>query len=494
MPTVLHITTSGPAWWKKTATSWVATQEPTGGYVGVVTDLAEETFVEISVPRVYGVDRKNFVQRQLATRFPESVFRTALAPRAEGGFMARLAPPLQTLAAVDPGERIENALQGMQASVAGVWSTSLLLAQMGKKPCMPANLFIVLCQPTGMRILFLKQRVPVLTRLITATHTAAEQASELIRTVRHLENTRVIEREGQRFGVLLLGAAPGLAAALAADKLDAVEPPAPWNKGVVTDWNHILFDLASKGPSGQLAPMAYRATYLARKLVQASRVAVVAVLALTVWAVSDSVTKAVRAQHSRAEVQASTDGAVAQVAGADAAIGAFGVSPELVRKAIAVDAEEIASAPDMEADLVRLSQVIGHIPGVRLKTLQWQVLQASEPACAGIGPAAVAPDPAQEPPPEPSRKVELLFSVLLADGAGPRQTSMQAAEISRQLSQLKGAQLIVDPARRLREGDIRTSTIAAQPMASADLEWCATLPGVVPKASAALAPAKGSAP
>jgi hypothetical protein len=201
MPTILHINASGLSWWKKTGATWVATPEPTQGYVGVVTDVAEESFVEINVPRVFGADRKNYVQRQLAIRFADSLFRIALPPLHQGGLMARLAPPQQTLAAVDPGERIQSALQDLQVSIAGVWSASLLLAQLGKKSTVPANLFIVLCQPSGMRILYLKQRSPVLTRLITATQSTPEQAAEIVRTLRHLENTRVIERENQRLGV-----------------------------------------------------------------------------------------------------------------------------------------------------------------------------------------------------------------------------------------------------------------------------------------------------
>ena len=472
MTTVLHISTAGPTWWKKTPTGWDAASEPTQGYAGVVTDLAEETFAEITVPRIFGTDRTNYVQRQLLSRFPETSFRIALPAVSEGSFMERLAPPRQTLTGVEPSERIQSALQGLQVSVAGVWSTSLLLAQLGKKAPMPADLFIVLCQPQSMRILFLKQRSPVLTRLITATQSAPEQAAEIVRTLRHLENTHVIEREKQRFGVLLLGAAPGLAQALEQERLDAVAPPAPWNKAQVLDWNHVLFDMAVKNPPGQLAPVPYRATYLARKWAQAAQVAGALCIAATLWEVSGSVSAALQAHSARSAMQVDMDRTAAKVASTDSAILVFGVTPELVRKAVELDDKEISSAPSMQDDLVRLSHVIGGVQGVQLKSLQWQVLGASEKACADTGAASGSAEPAAGAASE--RKVELRFTMLVPEGAGPRLLAQQAAEISRQLA-LNNVRLLKNPVRTLRQSAITAGGPQAQ--TGGDIEWCAALAG-----------------
>ena len=446
----------------------------------MVTDLAEETFAEITVPRIFGADRASYVQRQLQSRLPDTAFRIALPALSAGGFMERLAPPRQTLTGVEPGERIQSALQGLQVSVAGVWSTSLLLAQLGKKATMPANLFIVLCQPQSMRILFLKQRSPVLTRLITATQSAAEQAAEIVRTLRHLENTHVIERENQRFGVLLLGAAQGLAQALAAERLDAVAPPAPWNKAEVAHWNHVLFDMAVKNPPGQLAPVSYRATYLARKWAQAAQVAGALCLAATVWVASGSINTSLQAYSARTAMQADMQSTASKVEATDSAISVLGVTPELVRKAVALDAQEITSAPSMQDDMERLSRIIGAIPGVQLKSMQWQVLGASQPACADSG-AASAPQPPVAPGAEPvaeappARKAELQFAVLVPDGAGPRLLAQQTAEISRQLALVKGIRVLQDPVLRLRQGVITAGGAKAQ--AGGDIQWCATMGG-----------------
>lgn len=489
MATVLHISASGCVVWEKSAKGWVQTSAPPVGPVWVVTDLSEEAFVEITVPRIFGADRSNYVKRQLASRFPESAFRIALPPRGKGGLMARLAPPLQTLAAIEPADRILAALKTLQAPIAGVWSTSMLLAHLGKKPPMPADLFVVLCQSASMRILFLKQRSPVLTRLIAATPSAAEQAAEVVRTIRHLENTHVLERGSRRFGVLLLGGADGLASALSADRLDVLPLPDALSSRPAPDWNHVLFDVACKGPPGQLAPLAYRAAHLAGGVVKAARIGIALSVVAALWVASGSVSSSLRAQRERTQVQAAIEETTAQIAKVDLAIEAFGVSPNLVRKALALDSDEIASAPDLGRHMEQLATVVGSVPGAHLKSMQWQVLNPADVACSQEGAASTAVatvDPVAEQQPV-SRKVELQMTLLLAEGIGPRQVIRQAGEVSRLLRQMEGAMVVRDPSQGLREGDISTSADQAQ--AGRDLVWCVTLPGV----PAAKQVAKGAA-
>ena len=168
MACVLHISATGNVWWGKKSTGWEVLPEPGQGPVWVLTDLTEETFTEINVPRVFGRDRSSFVERQLTNRFPETRFRVALEAQRQGSLMNRLAPPHQVLTAVEPADRITAALQNLSLPLAGVWSTSMLLARLGSKPRMPANLMIVLCQPAGMRIVYIKDRAPVLTRMVAA--------------------------------------------------------------------------------------------------------------------------------------------------------------------------------------------------------------------------------------------------------------------------------------------------------------------------------------
>lgn len=484
MQTVLFISATGPVWWQKSAQDWTELSaqaaELLKSSVWVLTDLPEESFGEITVPRIFGTDRRSFVQRQLASRYPDTVFRMALPAPGKGSLMERLAPPTQTLAAVDPGEKILAALKLVPGPLVGVWSTSLLLTHLGQMTGMPKDLFVVLCRGDNLRILFIKQRSPMLTRLVTTAPSAAEQAAELVRTLRHLENTRVIDRGRQRFGVLLLGTAEGLATLLARERLDAVPVPGHLDAQHPADWNHKLFDLVCKNPPGQLAPMGYRASYLARGVRLGAKVGVVVSVLLALWIASSGISDSLQVHTQRNQLNAKLRTLNGEIVAVDQNIQAIGVSPDSVRKALALDAEEIASAPDMQAQLTGVAKVIGAQPGARLKSMQWQIVSPTEALCnlgaALAAPAAPLADSATEAP--PSRKVELRLEVLLDEHIGPLQLLRQATAISGAFGQLAGTKILLDPALALQSGEIRVGGIQSQK--DQPLLWCLGLPGVAP--------------
>jgi hypothetical protein len=481
MASVLHINAAGVTWWGHGANGWSILPEQRTGRVWVVTDLAEEALAEITVPRIFGTDRSRFVERQLTNRFPETVFRAA--PQVGGSLMNRLAPPVQTLAAVEPAERIKTVLAGLTLPVAGVWSTSVLLSQLAQKQSPAANVLVVLSQASGMRIVFLKNHTPVLTRLVAAANTAAEQSVEILRTVRHLENTRVIERGKQRFPVLLLGTGDGLASVLAADRLDAVAPAAQRDTADGDGGYGQLFDLVIKSPPGQMAPLGYRTTYVAGQLAKTARVAGVVCLVAALVAASGSIRAIISDQRDRAQLQDSGVLLNAKIAELDAALAGFGVSPNLLRTALTVDSTEIVSAPDLQAHLLVLSQAVSRVEGARVRSLQWQVLEATEVACgkeAGAAVPVAAPVAVAEEPSTPTRKVELQLVISLAPGTGPRLRLQQAAELSRHIRQTAGITVLSDPVARVREGDLGAGS--AQSDETSDLAWCAALPGVKPDA------------
>ncbi|MBK6999548.1 MAG: hypothetical protein IPH35_06130 [Rhodoferax sp.] len=483
MPTVLHISAAGAVWWEKTAKGWNTVDGPANHPVWVMTDLSEETFVEISVPRVFGTDREAYIQRQLASRFPETVFCRALPPRRKGSIMERLAPPMQTLTAIEPGDRIRAALKPLNVPIAGVWSASAILTQLGRRSSFPRNMFIVLCQSTNLRILFLKERAPVLTRLVRSAQTATDQGAEIVRTLRHLENTHVIERNAQRFGILLLGTVEDLPPILTRDRLDIVPTTVLEGRKFDGDWQSRLFDLVCQSPMGQLAPISYRASYLARNMAKAAYLASALILLGVLWMASASINDILRTQREQTQAQQTLNQLTAQTSELDEAIQAFGVSPDAVRNALALDTDEIVSAPDMQAHLVRLSQAVGAVAGARLKSLQWQLLASGEAACAhtdALVPAAVpVPDPADNQP--PSRLVELQMALQLPEDSGPRKTALQASEMTRQLAQMEGAAVLIDPTKSLLTGDIHIGSTQSQTDGGRDLTWCLTLPGKTPQ-------------
>lgn len=485
MACVLHISATGSIWWGKRSTGWVQLSQPDKGPVWALTDLAEESFVEITVPRIFGNDRRNFVQRQLANRFPESRFRVSMPAQRGGGLMDRIAPPVEILTAIEPADRVNDALAGLASPLVGVWSTSTLLAQVGCHRSMPANVLIVLSQPSGMRILFIKDRTPVLTRLVARTESAADQSVEILRTMRHLENTRMIERGGQRFAAMLLGVADGLAPILARDRLDALDASILRKAKLEKDWQQALLTLVCKSPVGQLAPMGLRESYLAMRLSRAAAgIAAVCVMG-TIVAAAGNVRVIVGDHRERNHLEASVGQLDNQLVEVDAAIARFGVDPNMLRRALSVDDSEVVKAPDMAADLVDVSHTISRLPGARVKSLQWRVLDAGEAACANLGTTTGTVDVAPEAPAgtEPTvsagKTVELTLSVALAPDAGPQLRQQQASDITQQLGNTPGVHVLQDPAKALREGDLSAGSAQAD---SAELEWCVSLPGLRAKA------------
>ena len=483
MATVLFLTAEGSTWWSNQTGRWLALPGATSDPVWVVTDLTEETLVEIAVPRIFGNDRTRFVQRQLTNRFPESPYGAALPPRRSGDLMSRLAPPQQVLMAIEPADRIKAALASLQNPVVGLWSMSVLLAQLGQAKALPATLLLVLGQASSTRIVFLKNRSPVLTRLVAGSTSAAEQAVEIVRTFRHLENTHVIERGTLRLPALLLGTHAGLGAALTNDRIDAVPSPVQRWTAHPNGWRDALFDLVCKSPPGQLAPLAMRSSYLAQQVQKAARIAMAVCLVAALAVASARVVSIMGDRGLQSGLNTTASQLAEQIARADASIESFGVSPELLRKVLALDTDEIDSAPDLNAQLVAISHAVGSVPSARVQSLNWVIRGPQETSCVSdVGAPTTAPAPSGEASFEPARKVELRLVIALAGDAGPRLQLQQATKLTDQFSAIESVLVVQDPARALRDGDI-TAAGSGQADAQRLLNWCLVLPGK-PKAEA----------
>ncbi len=483
MACVLHISAGGNVWWGKRSSGWVQLSEPDKDPVWALTDLAEESFLETNVPRIFGNDRCNYVQRQLANRFPETRFRVSVPARRGGSLMDRLAPPVEILTAIEPADRLNDALASLELPLVGVWSTSTMLAHVGCRSNMPANLLVVLSQPSGMRILFIKDHTPVLTRLVARAETAADQSVEILRTMRHLENTRVIERGGQRFSALLLDASDGLAAILARDRLDALDAGISRTAKLVKDWQQELLTMVCRSPAGQLAPMQMREGYLAMRTSRAAIGTAAVCVAATIAAAAGNARDIWGDHYARNQLEATVGLLDNQIAEVEAAIARYGVAPDVLRTALSLDSNEIDNAPDMAKDLVDLSHIVSRIPGARVKSLQWKVLEAGETACADLGVAVAAAAPAPEPEPpagtDPAastgKTAELKMAIVLTPNTGPQLRQKQADDITQQLGNTSGISVLHDPAKVLRQGDLSAGT--AQSEGAQDLEWCASLSG-----------------
>lgn len=485
MQTVLYLTPAGTQFWCKSRAAWQAHDSAPTGPVWVVTDLAEESFTEIKVPRIFGRDRLGFVARQLASQFPDTPFCTALSPPNRGSFMDRIAPPHQTLLGVDAAQRVNAALNALSMPLAGVWAMSMLLAQIGCHKTLPPDVFVVLPQEDALRIVVIKDHLPVLSRLIPGVTQTTEQAAEIIRTLRHLEDTRVLNRSRQAPGVLMLGEPQGLSDLLAPERLELLLPPAPWAKKAPADWRFALFDLALTAPAGQLAPLPRRTKYIAARVRQLAYVVTPVSLALALWVASDNLRAIFVNLSDQSQIQDQTQKLVAQIADVEQKIAGYGVPHELLHQAITLDQQELVAAPSLAVHLKQLGQVMGQHPGLRFDRLEWRTVLPGQPICASATPSA-APTPqvaatdasAGAQATVPQRQVEISFDIALPPEQQPRARARSVASVSAMLTKLNGATLLQDPAKELKQATLSGGGVRAG--TEKPPSWCLTLSAPAP--------------
>lgn len=470
MATVLHLTsTSSQFWCHSRGDGWRAVDEPPDGPVWVLADVAEENFAEIQIPRIFGRDRQAFIARQLANRFADTPFRTTLPIQSSGSVMERLAPPRQTLLGLDAARRINTALDALSNPVAGVWSMSMLLAHLGCTKNSPSDLFVVLPSAEDMRIVFVKNRTPVLGRLIPHVAQGADQAIEISRTLRHLENIRLLERTGGRYGVLVLGDTHGMTDILATEKLDLLPLPAPWVTSPPADWRFALFDLVLTSPAGQLAPLARRAPYLAARLRQPVYVSMALVVCLSAAFSLNNLRDSMALRSSQTLQDDRLRNLSTQLGEVEQKMARFSVPADLVRQAVLLQQTEISSAPSFATHLQQLGQAIGQQDAVRLKQLAWRIVPPGQPGCTGAAP------PTAVNAGEPQRMVEISFDATLPAQLPARARAQSIAALSALLSRWEGVTLLQNPAQGLAQATL--SGGSAESATEETLHWCLTLPG-----------------
>jgi hypothetical protein len=382
---------------------------------------------------------------------------------------------------VDAAQRIQAALDTSAAPLAGLWSSAMLLSQLGRHPSLPQDLFIVLPDNGHLRIVFLKDRQPLLFRLAPAGDQPAAQVSEIVRTLRHLESTRAVDG-GQRHAVWLLGRAEGMGPALQAQGLDLL-PVASWIKAPA-DWRTLLFDLALTSPPGQLAPPGLRAEFLARRLRRTAYALSAATVVLALWLVNAPLRDGLQAQRQQA--QALTE--LAQGAKAQAAIEQdmhrFGVAPALLRRAIRLDEDEVNSVPQLPEAMARVSAVLGHGGPYHVSRLEWRLLPVREPACVKAAQAAGVALPAKDAAPAASgHRAELEVTLQAEPEGSGLSESGKLRDVSAALTQWPGATLWLDPTRQVASAALSS----AAPLGSTARTWCLSLSQATAR-SAPLAP------
>lgn len=477
MSTVLYLSPGGRELWQRDKSGWRQIEASDRGHAWVVTDLSEESLQVATSPRLFGRDRSSFVERQLAARYPDSNYRGALVANRGTDIVEALAPTRNVLFGIDAAPRLDADLDALGVSVAGVWPMSMLLARLGQERSLPPSLFLVLPGPGTLRIVYVKDRNPVLTRLTLTPNEIKAQVDEIVRTVRHLENTQILPR-GQQHPVLMLANIGSMDEVLSAAHLQPVKLPA-YQKSFPLDWRFPLFDLALRSAPGQVAPISRRIGYLSNRLSKAARYLAVIIAFAGVAAAGGNVANILDLVGENRSIVESVQMQSLRLAEVESEISRYGIAPELVMTAIAVHQREIASVPTLASSLQLVAKAIGGDPALRLTEFQARLILPSASTC---GVDLTSEDGMKRPeatsPGVDKRRMEIGFELAVPATYGPRDRAQTLRMVSGNLGNTDALTLWTDASRDIASGNLRGGTVVG---VATRLGWCLTVPGAKPE-------------
>jgi len=453
MKTVLLVNSSGAHYYRRVSGAWQPIEQPDPkARLWVIANLPEETLEAFHFPFLIGHDRSNFLERRLLGAFPHSQYRAA--PVISGGL---LSPGTAVLTGLTVADAVTSQLDKLDVSISGVWGAAMLLTLMLKRLGI-ANVVLALPSVHHLRILVVKEGIPALTRCVRRYSEDSDDendsdANEILRTRQHLENQRIFEREAIP-PVLYLGDSTSVNEYLIRAGLTLLPVPKTLAPNGEAGYMHALFEFAISSPRGQLAPLQLRARHLAENLRETSYLGIAAsLLAIVLFGQADFRALMGLHQHQRAllaDMQLATNERDSLADG----ISASGKDPALVRQATRFAALEMDSAPAPAAIFQVAADAIADLPQVRIKNLVYRFPKAGETYCqgqsvidlpllSGNNPTDTGINPVTG---IPLRHAELQFTILLTTDLAPAAQTETRKHISATLKNMKGIQLIGDPA------------------------------------------------
>lgn len=460
MKTVLFVNSSGARYFRRVSGLWQLIDKPERiDRLWVIANLPEETLEAFQVPLLFGRDRSHFLQRHLIAALPHSEYRAA--PIVAGNWFK---PGTAVLTGLTTAEAVTRQLDKLDIPIAGVWGISMLLTLIARRLSI-ANVVLALPSTHFLRILVIKDGIPVITRCVhryseDSDHEHDGDANEILRTRQHLENRRIFEHEDIP-PVLYLGDAAAVGAHLTRAGLALLPLPDALAPRGDAAYLHTLFELVTSSPGGQLAPLQLRARHLAESLRRAAYTGIaLSLLASIVFGQADF--RSLLALHGRGQ---SLDADLQQATGErdllTARISATGLDPARVRQATKFSALEMLDAPPPESLLRLTASTIADLPQVRIKSLTFRFPKQGERYCqghsvidlplvnqkidlgllSGSKPSDTGSDEAGPP-----RYTELQFSILLTENLPPAAQIEIRKHISSVLKAREGVQLMQDPA------------------------------------------------
>lgn len=443
--------------------------------VRVVADLIEETHVAVEVPPLMGSDRSGFIQVQLQNLLPEVPLQAMWQTQASHPWLPKA---FQINAVGVASQALQTALDdavAQQRPVQGVWPLSYLMAQWaGKQAALKSAAWLLLCLalPHGMRMVLLKQGVPVFSRLLLDLD-PQQQALEISLTLKYLTDNRVLDRTVQP-GVVLM-------------QPDTVLAPALKAYGVVvlpfvasTSANGMLADvlaLANGSTPGQLAPAPLRRYFLLRQATQSLKLGGAALAVGGAWMVFGQAQTVMTQmdQTSLWQQQASQMTQAAQTI--QQSIAASGVNTSLMRLAIEVKQRELQAGIDLPAALLQLAQLMQAQPQAELVRTELALVSS---VCGGAPPVAVGgavpAQPVAAPPPAGPAgggggdQMEWQFEIRPAPGLSPRSRQQLLDDLGKAVRSWPDWRLHTDPVQSASGAVIASGQVNSGP--GAEWRWC----------------------
>lgn len=443
--------------------------------VRVVADLIEETHVAVEVPPLMGSDRSGFIQVQLQNLLPEVPLQAMWQTQASHPWLPKA---FQINAVGVASQALQTALDeavAQQRPVQGVWPLSYLMAQWaGKQAALKSAAWLLLCLalPHGLRMVLLKQGVPVFSRLLLDLD-PQQQALEISLTLKYLADNRVLDRTVQP-GVVPMQPDTVLAQALKAYGVVVLPPVASTSAhGVLAD----VLALATGNTPGQLAPSPLRRYFLLRQANQGLKLAGAVLAVGGAWIIFGQVQTVMTQmdQTSQWQQQARQIAQAAQTI--QQSIAASGVDTSLMRLAIEVKQRELQAGIDLPAALLQLSQLMQAQPQAELVRTELALVSS---VCGGAPPLAVGGAVPVPPvaPPLPAGQVgggggaqmEWQFEIRPALGLSPRARQQVLDALGTVVRTWPGWRLHSDPVQSASGAVIASNQASSGP--GAEWRWC----------------------
>ena len=442
--------------------------------VRVVADLIEETHVLVDVPGLMGSDRTGFIQQQMQSLLPDVSLRATWQTTASQPLLPKA---FQIHAVGVASQTLQTALDkevAQKRPVQGVWPLSYLMAQWAaKQPSLKTSTWLFLCLslPHGLRMVLLKQGVPVFSRLLLDLD-PVQQAHEISVTLKYLIDNRMLDRAVQP-GIVLMQPGIGLAQALQDEGVTVLSAVLVQSaQGVLAD----VLALAGGKALGQMAPPPVRRYFLARQSRQ-GLILIGALLALGgAWMVAGQAQTVLDQLEQTRQWQQQTRDMNSAAQSIQQGIAASGVDTNMMRLAIEVKQRELQAGIDQPAALIQLAQLMQAQPQAELLRSELALVSS---VCGGASPlGAVGVTPVQPPAPPPNvgqdgaaaTQVEWQFEIRPAIGLSPRTRQQVLDALGKAVRGWPEWQVHLDPVQSASGAVIASSQAGGGP--GAEWRWC----------------------